>query len=97
MKHNIYDLFSEYTGELPEIKKDTYDAERIKQLVSQKIKQSDTLENTVSHNSELCREAEERKRKTHFLKPKKRCEFSQTGMEMRNTVIMNTSSKELMV
>lgn len=76
MKHNIYDLFSEYTGELPEIKKDTYDAERIKQLVSQKIKQSDTLENTVSHNSELCREAEERKRKTHFLKPKKRCEFS---------------------
>ena len=47
MKHNIYDLFSEYTGELPEIKKDTYDAERIKQLVSQKIKQSDTLENTV--------------------------------------------------
>jgi len=76
MKHNIYDLFSEYTGELPEIKKDTYDAERIKQLVSQKIKQSDTLENTVSHNSELCREAEERKRKTHFLKPKKRCGFS---------------------
>ena len=76
MKHNIYDLFSEYTGELPEIKKDTYDAERIKQLVSQKIKQSDTLENTVSHNSELCREAEERKRKTHFLKSKKRCEFS---------------------
>lgn len=76
MKHNIYDLFSEYTGELPEIKKDTYDAERIKQLVSRKIKQSDTLENTVSHNSELCREAEERKRKTHFLKPKKRCGFS---------------------
>lgn len=76
MKHNIYDLFSEYTGELPEIKKDTYDAERIKQLVSQKIKQSDTLENTVSHNSELCREAEEMKRKPHFLKPKKQCEFS---------------------
>ncbi|MBR4627390.1 MAG: hypothetical protein IKO47_06800 [Ruminococcus sp.] len=36
MKHNIYDLFSGYTGELPELKDCPCDTERIKQLVSQK-------------------------------------------------------------
>ncbi len=75
MKHNIYDLFSEYSGELPEIKEKACDAERIKQLVSQKIKQSEVLEHTRSqvneHNSELHCEADNKKHKTHFIKLKK--------------------------
>lgn len=33
MKHDIYDLFSDYEGELPEIDEQPCDTERIKQLV----------------------------------------------------------------
>jgi hypothetical protein len=38
MKHNIYDLFSDYSGELPDIKEAPCDAQRIKELVSQGTK-----------------------------------------------------------
>ena len=35
MSKNLYDLFSEYKGELPEIKEEKCDSEHIKQLVRQ--------------------------------------------------------------
>jgi len=44
MKYDIYDLFSEYTGELPDIKEDACNTDRIKQLVSQKTHESERTE-----------------------------------------------------
>lgn len=43
MSKNLYDLFSEYRGELPEIKEEKCDSERIKQLVRQQTSEKKNI------------------------------------------------------
>ena len=43
MSKNLYDLFSEYKGELPEIKEEKCDSERIKQLVRQQTSEKKNI------------------------------------------------------
>jgi len=85
MKNDIYDLFSEYTGELPEIKEEACDAERIKQLVSQKMKKPERID-------EQYQSVGMKKRKAHFFRLKNSCEVS--NEKTKNTASDRSEKEE---